>query len=172
MDFENIHTSRRIILNMLKLRGFDTSVFDKQTKEELNILYTNHHLSSKKISPEIESLDIYIEGDKYNILVKYILVDKYRKNALEKLNDSIYENILKNEDTCIYITKDNIIKDMDTYKDSTLKKYIDKLYQLKKQFIQIFSIDKLLYDITKHKFTPIYKILSDKEKNDLLIKLL
>ena len=169
MDFENIYKSRKNILNMLKLRSFDISKYENQSKEELNILFINHH-STKKILPEIESLDIFIEGKEYNILVKYILIDKYRKNALEKLNDTIYENLLEYKDTCIYITKDNIIKDKDTYRDSTLKKYIDKIFEINKQFIQIFGLNSLLYDITKHDLTPECRILNDKEKETLLNK--
>lgn len=169
MDFENIYKSRKNILNMVKLRGFDISKYENQSKEELNILFINHH-STKKILPEIESLDIFIEGKEYNILVKYILIDKYRKNALEKLNDTIYENLLEYKDTCIYITKDNIIKDKDTYRDSTLKKYIDKIFEINKQFIQIFWLNSLLYDITKHELTPDCRILNDKEKETLLNK--
>lgn len=169
MDFENIYKSRKNILNMLTLRGFDISKYENQSKEELNILFINHH-STKKILPEIESLDIFIEGKEYNILVKYILIDKYRKNALEKLNDTIYENLLEYKDTCIYITKDNIIKDKDTYRDSTLKKYIDKIFEINKQFIQIFWLNSLLYDITKHELTPDCRILNDKEKETLLNK--
>ena len=154
---------------MLNLRGFDISKYQNETAEELNILISNHH-SSKRVLPEIESLDIYIEGKDYNILVKYILIDKYRKTALEKLNDNIYENILKNEDTCIYITKEPIIKDRETYRDSSLKKYIDKIYDINKQFIQIFWIELLLSDITKHVLVPKCRILNDKEKEDLLNK--
>lgn len=169
MDFENIYKSRKNVLNMLKLRGFDTSKYDYQTKEELNILFTNHH-ASKKIVPEIESLDIFIEGKKYNIFVKYILVDKYRKNALEKLNDTIYENLLEFKDTCIYITKENITKDKDLYKESSLKKYIDKIFEINKQFVQIFCLNTLLYDITNHQLTPKYRILNDKERQELFEK--
>ena len=154
---------------MLKLRSFDISKYENQSKEELNILFINHH-STKKILAEMESLDIFIEGKDNNILVKYILIDKYRKNALEKLNDTIYENLLEYKDTCIYITKDNIIKDKDTYRDSTLKKYIDKIFEINKQFIQIFGLNSLLYDITKHDLTPECRILNDKEKETLLNK--
>ena len=123
----------------------------------------------------LKNLSIFIESEKpegkyNNILVKYILIDKYRKNALEKLNDTIYENLLEYKDTCIYITKDNIIKDKDTYRDSTLKKYIDKIFEINKQFIQIFGLNSLLYDITKHDLTPECRILNDKEKETLLNK--
>lgn len=172
MDFEkyeNIIKSRKNILNMLSLRGFDISNYENQTPEELNILISNHH-SSKKILPEKESLDIYLEGKDYNILVKYILIDKYRKTALEKLNDNIYENTLNDKDTCIYITKEPIIKDKDTYRDSTLKKYIDKIFKIKNQFIQIFWIESLLTDITKHVLVPKCRILNDKEKEELINK--
>ena len=154
---------------MLSLRGFDISNYEKQTSEELNILISNHH-SSKKVLSELESLDIFIESKNNNILVKYILIDKYRKTALEKLNDNIYENILTDNDTCIYITKEPIIKDKDTYRDSTLKKYIDKIFEMKNQFIQIFWLESLLTDITKHILVPKCRILNEQEKNDLLNK--
>ena len=54
---------------------------------------------------------------------------------------------------------------MDTYRESSLKKYIDKIFELNKNFVQIFWLDTLLYDITKHELTPEYKILNEEEKN-------
>ena len=60
MDFENIYKSRNNVLKMLRLRGFDTANYQNQTKEELNILFQNH---SRKMNSEVDSLDIFIEGD-------------------------------------------------------------------------------------------------------------
>ena len=127
MDFENIYKSRSHVLKMLRLRGFDTSSYDNQTKEELNILFQNH---SKKMNSEVDSLDIYIEGES-KILVKYILSDKCRAKIVEKVVENIYSDLLSNEDTCIIISKDKI-----TYKGS-MEEYVNKVYN---------NLKRLLYE--------------------------
>lgn len=164
MDFDNIIKSRQQVLKLLKLRGFNVEKYENQTKEELNILFQNH---SKKITSETEPLDIFLENnniDGNNILVKYILVDKCRAKLLEKVIDTIYENTLQDEDTCIIITKDQV-----TYQGS-LEEYINKIYSTNKRFLQIFYIKTLLFDITKHSFVPSYRILSDEEKLEVMKK--
>ena len=57
MDFENIYKSRRVILEMLQMRGYDTSKYEQQTREELNILFQQH---GSKGNSEIDTLDIDI----------------------------------------------------------------------------------------------------------------
>ena len=41
MDFENIFKSRKHILKMLRVRGYDTMKYDNQNREELLILFQN-----------------------------------------------------------------------------------------------------------------------------------
>lgn len=164
MDFDNILKSRQQVLKLLKLRGFNVEKYESQTKEELNILFQNH---SKKITADTEPLDIFLQNndtDGNNILVKYILVDKCRAKLLEKVIDTIYENTLQDEDTCIIITKDQV-----TYHGS-LEDYVNKIYSINKRFLQIFYIKTLLFDITKHSFVPEYRILSSEEKQDVMKK--
>jgi len=164
MDFDNILKSRPQVLKLLKLRGFNTEKYENQTKEELNILFQNH---SKKITSEMEALDILIQNntiDGSNIFIKYILVDKCRTKLLEKVVDTIYEEILQDGDTCVIITKDQV-----TYQGS-LEDYVNKIFQTNKRFLQIFFIKSLLFDITKHSFVPEYKILNQEERKELMTK--
>jgi len=164
MDFDNILKSRPQVLKLLKLRGFNTEKYENQTKEELNILFQNH---SKKITSEMEALDILIQNnniDGSNIFIKYILVDKCRTKLLEKVVDTIYEEILQDGDTCVIITKDLV-----TYQGS-LEDYVNKIFQTNKRFLQIFFIKSLLFDITKHSFVPEYKILNQDERKELMTK--
>lgn len=160
MDFENIYKSRSHVLKMLRLRGFDTSSYDNQTKEELNILFQNH---SKKMNSEVDSLDIYIEGES-KILVKYILSDKCRAKIVEKVVENIYSELLSNEDTCIIISKDKI-----TYKGN-MQEYVNKVYNNLKRFIQIFWLKELLFDITEHELVPKYEILDTVGKKAVMDK--
>ena len=154
MDFENIYKSRSHVLKMLRLRNFDTSKYDNQTKEELNILFQNH---SRKMNSDVDSLDIFIEGNT-KVFVKYILSDKCRAKIVEKLVESIYSDLLSNEDTCIIISKDKI-----TYKGS-MEEYINKVYNSLKRFVQVFWLKELLFDITEHELVPEYKILDEDGK--------
>ena len=160
MDFENIFKSRSHVLKMLKIRGYDTSKYQNQTKEELNILFQNH---SKEMSSDIDSLDIYIEGEN-KVIVKYILSDKCRAKIVEKVVESIYNDILSNEDTCIIISKDKI-----TYKGS-MEEYVNKVFNNNKRFIQVFWLKELLFDITEHELVPEYKILDGSGKKAVMDK--
>ena len=56
MDFENIYKSRKIILKMLKLRGYDTTKYENQNREELMILFQNR---DKKITTIHDTIDIF-----------------------------------------------------------------------------------------------------------------
>lgn len=163
MDFENIYNSRFYILKMLKIRGYDVSSYENQTKEELNILYQNHN---KKITYDIDTLDIHIKtnDDKSNIMVKYILVERCRAKNLEKVIDTLFEDFLDNNDVCIIITKDKV-----TYK-GTLETYINKIFNEDKKFAQVFHIQNFLYDITEHILCPKYKILNKDETDKVLKK--
>lgn len=166
--FEKIYKSRTIIYKMLQLRGYQTEKYDSMTKEELNILFQNH---SKKINYDMDSLDMKIEGPDNSVFVKYILNDKLRFNNLEKAIENIYDTIIPDEDTCIIITKDNILKNKDSHKNNTpLEEYINRNYQSKNRFIQIFWLNNLLFDITTHELTPNYKILTEEAKQQVLEK--
>lgn len=162
MDFENIYKSRKNILKMLRIRGYDTNKFDNQNREELLILFQNR---DKKITTIHDTIDILIEGPENKIFVKYILKnDKTRSKAIEKYIESYYyeEGFLEKKDECIFITRDKI-----TYKGS-LENSLNNLYFTDKIFCQVISISSLLYDITQNKLVPKYKILSDEEKEDIL----
>jgi DNA-directed RNA polymerase subunit H (RpoH/RPB5) len=163
MDFENIFKSRKIILKMLKIRGYDTIKYENQNREELMILFQNR---DKKITTTYDTIDILCEGENNKIFVKYILTDKTRSKAIEKYIDNYYyeENFLEKEDDCIFITKDKV-----TYK-GTLENYINNLYYTDKIFCQVMWLNSLLYDITLNKLVPEYEILQEEKKLEIMIK--
>ncbi len=163
MDFENIYKSRKNILKMLKLRGYDTSQYDNQNKDELMVLFQNRDKKTAKIN---DTIDILIEGEKNKIFVKYILTDKTRSKAIEKYLESYYyeDEFLEKEDECIFITKDKV-----TIK-GPLESFMNSLYQKDNIFSQVIHLSSLLYDITLNKLVPKYRILSSDEKESLLEK--
>ena len=160
--FEKIYRSRAIIHKMLALRGYSLKQFENQTKEELNILFQNHQ---KKINYELDSLDMMLEKDGSKLLVKYILSERVKSSNLEKLVESVYDDILSKEDTLIIITKDYVLKTRDSNKaKSSLEEFLSQKYLTDKTFIQIFWLNSLLFDITENELTPTYYTLTEQEK--------
>lgn len=187
MDFENIYKSRSVILEMLKARNCDISSYQGQTKDELNILYQQH---GSKGNSEVDTLDIIvprkgvdapsntatdndsapeqvdIELKNYNIMVKYLTNSKVRNQNIINTIDEIYEKeIIASEDVLVIITKDKV-----TYQ-GVLEEYVNRLYYRDGKYVQILWLNHLLFNITKHDLVPNYRIMLDKEKQDLIKKL-
>ena len=161
MDFENIYKSRKVILEMLQMRGFDTSNYDSQTKEELNILYQQH---GSKGNSEIDTLDIIVEGDN-KIFVKYLTTNKIRNQIIVNTIDEIYESdILENNDVLVIITKDKA-----TYQ-GTLEEHINRIFYKDAIFAQVLWLNSLLFNITEHDLVPKYRIMTQEEKKALMDK--
>ena len=161
MDFENIYKSRKVILEMLQMRGFDTSQYDSQTKEELNILYQQH---GSKGNSEIDTLDIIVEGDN-KIFVKYLTTSKIRNQIIVNTIDEIYESdILENNDVLVIITKDKA-----TYQ-GTLEEHINRIFYKDAIFAQVLWLNSLLFNITEHDLVPKYRIMTQEEKKALMDK--
>jgi DNA-directed RNA polymerases I, II, and III subunit RPABC1 len=161
MDFENIYKSRKVILEMLQMRGVDTSQYDSQTKEELNILYQQH---GSKGNSEIDTLDIIVEGDN-KIFVKYLTTNKIRNQIIVNTIDEIYESdILENNDILVIITKDKA-----TYQ-GTLEEHINRIFYKDRIFAQVLWLNSLLFNITEHDLVPKYRIMTKEEKKELMDK--
>jgi len=163
MDFENIYKSRKNVLKMLKLRGYETNQYDNQNKDELMVLFQNRDKKTAKIN---DTIDILIKGEKNKIFVKYILTDKTRSKAIEKYLESYYydEEFLEKTDECVFITKDKVSI------NGSLESYMNSLYQKDLIFSQVIYLSSLLYDLTLNKLVPKYRILNDEEKESLLEK--
>jgi DNA-directed RNA polymerases I, II, and III subunit RPABC1 len=162
MDFENIYKSRRVILEMLLMRGFDTSKYQQQTREELNILFQQH---GSKGNSEIDTLDILVEDD-HKIFVKYLTSSKIRNQIIINTIDEVYENgILEKTDIIVIITKDKV-----TYQGA-LEEYINRIFYKDGTFAQIFWLNSLLFNISEHNLVPKYRILTQEEKQALIDKL-
>jgi DNA-directed RNA polymerase subunit H (RpoH/RPB5) len=199
MDFENIYKSRSVILEMLQARNCDISSYQGQTRDELNILYQQHGskgnsevdtldiiVSRKGLeapestpstdapAPESEAslsndsvgggLDIELRD--YKVMVKYLTNNKVRNQNIITCIDEIYEKeIIGNEDVLVIITRDKV-----TYQ-GVLEEHINRLYYRDGKYVQILWLNHLQFNITKHDLVPSYRIMLDKEKQELIKKL-
>ena len=152
------YVSRKVILDMLEDRGWDTSNYRNYTNTEIDIMIKNMSVKTKDIS----TLDILIEKDTKKILVKYILTSKVRSLNIKNLTETFIEETLNEGDELILIIMDRLTNDL------PLETFFNNIYTSKKIFCQYFWIKKLTFNVTEHEIVPKHIILSNEEKENLL----
>ena len=156
-----LNTSRSVVLDMIEKRGYSTEKYREYSINEIEKMY-NTHLSSKSI---LGPLDMTMKNENSTLYVKYILNMKIRiTNIINLINDlTDNDNLLINNDTLILLTNDKIV-------NSTLDELLESIYQKNNIFIQIFHIDSVMIDITKHVFVPEHILINQEEKEELFNK--
>ena len=162
MNFlSKLNKSRQIILEMLDIRGYKTDNYSQFTIDEIDTMFRN---MDSKINYNNMPLDIICNNTNNKIIVKYILHTKIRSQNLKTLlNDMIENEIVNNEDEVIIIVKDKV-------NNLDLDNILDSYYNNNGIFVQLFSIEKLLINITKHVLVPKLRILSKEESKEILNK--
>ena len=165
MNFINkLYTSRGVVLEMLESRGYNTSGYENYTIKEIDNMHKN---MPSKFIPDNMPLDIVCKHKEHsgNIYVKYIYSSKIRihniQTLVEDMKDSVFEN---DNDVLIIIIKDKISNEV------ILDSQLDSLYKKTGIFTQIFWLDKLVINITKHELVPSHRIISEENKKSLLVK--
>jgi len=155
-----LFTSRSIIINMIKQRGYDTSKYENFSIKEIDSMLGG---TPTKISSDVNPLDIYLENKNNKIMVKFIVNQKLRINNLTNLVEDIITTQLSENDTLIIITHDKITNEI-------FDEFLETIFQKHNIFIQLFWIETLMVDITQHKLVPNHSIISNEEKEQLLQK--
>lgn len=162
MSVNKLFKSRNVIIEMLEARGYNMDNYKNVSINEIEIMFRN---IDKKTTSEVDSLDIqtnHTEGG--SMVVKYLLVSKLRLNNFKNLIDEMLEGYLNDGDEVIFVVKDKI-NNMDTF-NAMLESY----QTTNNLHIQIFWIDNLLINITKHVMVPKMRILSESEKKTIIEK--
>ena len=161
---QKLYRSRDVILEMLEDRGYSTENYRDYTIKEIDTMHKN---MQQKITLENQPLDILVfhkeNGSK--LLLKYIYNSKIRVSILQNLiKDYKEQDFFKENDTLIIITKNNISN------ENIFDAQLENIYKTENVFVQVFWLDKLVINITKHELVPQHRILSIKEKEKLLEK--
>ncbi len=156
-----IYKSRTTTLEMLDLRKYDTENHKNFSLNEIDVMYKS---MDKKVSSDTSPLDFECTKEGNTVYIKYILFTKLRLANLKTLIDNMIEEFVKPGDTIIFIIKDKI-NNIESF-DNFLNSYLDN----DNIMIQIFWIDTLLFNITKHELVPPMRILNEAEKQDIFEK--
>lgn len=156
-----LYQSRGVLLEMLKLRKYDTKSLEEFSINEIDLM--NRNMPSKATLEE-GPLDFNIKNaDETSVYVKYLLSPKIRQGAIMSMIADMI-TLMSENDTLIIIIKDKI-NNMEI-----LETYLENFYQKNKIFVQIFWIEKLQINILNHSMVPEHTIISREEKEELLKK--
>ena len=152
--------SRGVIVEMLELRGYDVSQYKNFSINEIEAMFK---ASEKKTTAQLGSLDMTVINSLGGRLhIKYLLASKLRSANFKSLIDEMLDTVLQSGEELIFILKDSV-NNMDTF-DSMLEGYLTT----SNVFIQIFSLDNLLFNITKHELVPKMRIMNPDESASVL----
>ena len=162
MSVNKIFKSRGVITEMLEMRGYNVDVYKNFSINEVEAMFK---ACEKKTTAELGSLDMTVTNPLgSNMYVKYLMASKLRTNNFRTLIDEMLESFLKKGDEVIFLLKEKV-NNMETF-DSMLESYLVS----NGVFIQIFSLDNLLFNITKHQLVPKMRIISPEERAQVLEK--
>ena len=152
--------SRETILEMLTLRGFNSDKYKEYTSAELDILLKN---MNSKLNYENMPLDMVVEHNDIGkkCVLKYVLSRIRVSNLKSFIGELIEYEVVKPNDELIFIVKDKI-NNLESFYE-----LFDNFLESNSLFIQIFSIDNLLRNITKHELVPKMRIVSVEEKKQI-----
>lgn len=160
MSINKLYKSRKVILEMLEMRGYDISPYSNFSANEIETMFKSFE---KKTTPELSSLDMsLVNKNGGKLYVKYLLASKLRGIYFKKLINEMFEQFLEEGDELIFILKDKV-NNIQSF-DGMLESYIT----VKNTFIQIFCLDNLQFNITKHRLVPYMRVMTEEEKKEIM----
>lgn len=132
-----LNTSRTIVLEMLKLRGYDISSIS-------NIIFddVNHDLLTIKVANQKENEITHVYYDINTTRTNHKKISK----RIEDIMKSLTTEEQKKEINIIFIVLDGLTP--------SVKEAIKMLNQKYNIYIQVFPIKRLMYNVTKHRIVP------------------
>jgi DNA-directed RNA polymerase subunit H (RpoH/RPB5) len=154
---KKLFSSRHTLLEMLQDRNVDISNYENFSQEELEILFNK---LEGKAGFDVSPIDMVFPKEK--TVVKYIKNKLRMKDVKSFIQGMIEENAVEEEGTLILVLFDNLKT------DEELELFLEGILKASNIYVQIFNIDKLTFNVTKHELVPKHEIISKEEKDELL----
>lgn len=149
----NLYTSRKILLELLEIRGFDTSKHNNFSNNEIRVMF-----SEKQLDFDLENK----EDNSKKAYVRYLITTKIRNNSLKNYISDFLE---MNED--FETDKSDIIIILKDKPNDSLLKVVDDFYNENQIYINLFYIKSLMFNILNHEYVPDHKIISEEDFKEL-----
>ena len=148
-----LFSSRKIILDLAKKRGYDVEDYENFTINEIQILKEN-----KQLDMLLEKVE---EGETKKIYYKYHLVNKLRGPHVQDYIEDLYqiEELLSFDDNLVIVTKDE--------PNPTLKNLLRMEFTQNKYYVNVYNYHNYLYNVLNNDLVPDHTIISDERKKEL-----
>jgi DNA-directed RNA polymerase subunit H (RpoH/RPB5) len=144
-----VYKSRSVLLDLMKMQGYNTNDYDGFSVNEVNTMKTNNQLDMilEKESPD----------NKTKIYIRYYLAKSLRPANLQEMIDDLFnvEEVLNKNDILMIVVKDEV--------NETLVNALKHIWEQDKIFIIIQNLKRLQFNVLKHILVPPHRILSDAE---------
>jgi DNA-directed RNA polymerase I, II, and III subunit RPABC1 len=146
-----LYTSRRILLDQLKNRGYAIEDYNHFSFNEVRVMYTNKQLDMLITNPTTEK----------KIYIKYHIITKLGASHVYDYIDDLFhlEEILSKDDDLLIITKYKVPDTMIALMSNTYKR--DNI------FFSIFNLKQLSFNILNHALVPPHRILNKEEETTI-----
>lgn len=144
-----IYNSRKYILEILEERGFDIEDYRNFSVDEIHVMVQN------------QQLDLLLTTGAKRVFVKYNVVKALRPNILYDYVEDLFnlEAVLTKTDELIIINKD---EPNDTMLNTLKNIWINDGIK-----VSIINIERLQFNILKHKLVPRHTILTPGEATEV-----
>tara|TARA_B000000477_G_C6076998_1_gene221389 strand:+ start:286 stop:942 length:657 start_codon:yes stop_codon:yes gene_type:complete len=148
-----IFSSRKIILDLAKKRGFNIEDYENFTINEIQILKEN-----KQLDMLLEKTE---NGVTKKIYYKYHLGTKLRGPHVQDYIEDLYqiEEILSLEDDLVIVTKDN--------PNPALKNLLRMEFLQNEYYVNVYNYHSYLYNVLDNDLVPEHIIISAEAKKEL-----
>lgn len=155
-----LYISRKNILKYLKKINYNTENIEKFTLPEINAMKNNTQSEVSELNFDVYKNDNPDE----KCTVYYYLKSSIKKSAIQNIVSDFYQDSdkLKKNNNLIIITLGNI--------NDTIKNTISELWSKYREYVVIYNIKNLQYNILEHKYILEHIKLSLEEKKELFEK--
>jgi DNA-directed RNA polymerase subunit H len=149
----SIYKSRTILLELMKMQGYDTNDYEGFSVNEVNTMKVNNQLDMILEKREAD-LDL---NYKPKIYIRYYLAKSLRPQNLQEMIDDLFniEEVLSKDDTLFIVVKDEV--------NETLVNTLKHIWEQDKIFIVIQNLKRLQFNILKHVLVPPHRVLNNAE---------
>jgi len=156
----SIHTSRKIILDLMSKQGYNVEDYSNFSINEVNSMNQNNQLDMLLEMTKEDPLT----KRKAKIYIRYYLAKTIRQSNIQDMIDDLFnlEQILTKDDTLFIITKDDM--------NETLMNDLKHFWEKDGIFIIVQSIKRLQFNILEHSLVPYHRVMPDDEIKEVMKK--
>lgn len=158
ISISELYTSRKNLLKYLKNEGYNIEAFENVTMAEIQAMKpTNNNDLSTTLDFEVFHDD---DPERKCSIFYYLKQNQSIKTTLENKVMNYYEEN-ENKEKCSFIFI------MQGVMNETLQKTIKQLWKKFNEYVVVYEIKHLLFNILEHSYVPKHEKLSNEEKKQL-----